>query len=203
MSAALATAVTAAKSALRSEVRKKLQQLTQEEKALQSKHVCTKLLRGKLYRTSARISVYVSTDLEVNTEPIIEQALNDGKECFIPRHNENSRHMDMVKLASLAEYHSLPVTKWGIKQLSMAEHRDEALASGGLDLIIVPGVAFTKRGVRLGHGKGYYDMYLEQCANSSHGRPYMVGLSFKEQLYPNIPTHDHDFVLDEVLFPDE
>lgn len=202
MATPLANAVAAAKNSLRAEVRKRIQQMTADEKQRQTAIICSKLLRGKLYRTSARISVYVSTDLEVNTEPIIEQALSDGKECFIPRHNENSQHMEMVKLTSVADYRSLPTSKWGIRQPVPSEPRDEALSTGGLDLIIVPGMAFTKRGVRLGHGKGYYDMYLERCANSSYGRPYMVGLSFTEQLYPHIPTHDHDFVLDEVLYPD-
>lgn len=73
---------------------------------------------------------------------------------------------------------------------------------GGLDLMIVPGLAFTKRGHRLGGGKGYYDVYVQNCSHDPHGRPYTIGLAFKEQILHSIPTDVHDFMVDEVIYPD-
>ena len=70
---------------------------------------------------------------------------------------------------------------------------------GGLDLIILPGIAFTKQGKRLGHGMGYYDRYLESVALYEKRMPQLVGLAFNEQIYEDIPMTATDFVIDMVL----
>lgn len=64
--------------------------------------------------------------------------------------------------------------------------------------MIVPGVAFTSSGSRLGHGKGYYDTFL----SSLNPRAKTVALAFKEQILDEIPCHDHDVQIDQVLYSD-
>lgn len=75
--------------------------------------------------------------------------------------------------------------------------------SGGLDLILMPGLGFDKMGRRLGRGRGYYDTYLERCLRHPKGKPYTIGLAFKEQLGQEIPIDDNDVPIDEVLFEDD
>lgn len=75
--------------------------------------------------------------------------------------------------------------------------------SGGLDLVIVPGVAFTKNGKRLGHGKGYYDKYLNNLIKRQNYVPKTVALVFKEQLLDDIPCNELDFRINRVIFPPE
>jgi 5-formyltetrahydrofolate cyclo-ligase len=60
---------------------------------------------------------------------------------------------------------------------------------------MVPGVAFTREGARMGHGKGYYDKLLE------HVRPDapLVALAFECQLFAEIPTQDHDVFMDKIV----
>lgn len=70
-----------------------------------------------------------------------------------------------------------------------------------MDLIILPGVAFTIDGKRLGHGKGYYDTYQSSFSQQHQTRPKTIGIAFKEQILPDIPTDEHDVKLDLVLFP--
>lgn len=74
--------------------------------------------------------------------------------------------------------------------------------SGGLDLIIVPGVGFTKDGARLGHGKGYYDNYQTQLFDVHCKRTPAVGLAFREQILQQIPVEEHDVKVDVILYPD-
>jgi 5-formyltetrahydrofolate cyclo-ligase len=64
-----------------------------------------------------------------------------------------------------------------------------------LDIVMVPGVAFTREGARMGHGKGYYDKLLE------HARPDapLVALAFECQLFPEIPTQAHDVFMDKII----
>ncbi|XP_059145251.1 5-formyltetrahydrofolate cyclo-ligase-like isoform X3 [Physella acuta] len=71
---------------------------------------------------------------------------------------------------------------------------------GGLDLIFMPGLAFSRNGARLGRGKGYYDKYLQQCLQAGT-HPKTVALIFKEQLVNHIPTLEHDKFVDQVIFP--
>ena len=64
-----------------------------------------------------------------------------------------------------------------------------------LDLIMVPGVGFDRRGGRTGHGKGYYDKLLE---HARHDTP-LIALAFECQLFPEIPMQSHDMFMDKVV----
>ena len=56
-----------------------------------------------------------------------------------------------------------------------------------IDVLIVPGVAFTRQGERLGYGGGFYDRYIPLCT-----RAKVLSLVFEEQIVPFIPTEEHD-----------
>lgn len=77
--------------------------------------------------------------------------------------------------------------------LAPAEHLP-ALAPEDIDLIIVPGVAFTPSGLRLGYGGGYYDRFLPLCP-----RARKVALAFPEQMLTDLPTDEHDCTIPCVL----
>ncbi|KAJ3277311.1 hypothetical protein HK104_003409 [Borealophlyctis nickersoniae] len=105
---------------------------------------------------------------EVSTADIIHNLFATGKNCFVPRWDGSE--MEMVKLSSLEDYKSLPMNKWNIPGPSHDEARENALDGDGLDLIIVPGLAFDSQGWRMGHGKGYYDRYLQRLAAHAQQR---------------------------------
>lgn len=151
------------------------------------------------YLGSQRISVYLPMlHEEINTEGILRHIFTNNKSCFIPQYI--GPKMEMLKLHSMEDYQSLPVTKWNIKQPAADEQREEALSSGGLDLIIMPGLGFTKDGDRIGRGKGYYDTYLQRCSEHKSGMPKTIAVAFKEQILENIPTTESDKKVDHVLF---
>ncbi|XP_060258697.1 5-formyltetrahydrofolate cyclo-ligase-like [Ovis aries] len=79
---------------------------------------------------------------------------------------------------------------------------EEALSTGGLDLIFVPGLGFDKQSNRLGWGKGYYDTYLKRCLQSQDVKPYTLALAFKEQICLQVPVDENDVRVDEVLYED-
>jgi 5-formyltetrahydrofolate cyclo-ligase len=64
-----------------------------------------------------------------------------------------------------------------------------------LDLIMVPGVAFDRRGARMGHGFGYYDKLLEHARRDAP----LVALAFECQIFPEIPTQAHDIFMDKII----
>lgn len=72
----------------------------------------------------------------------------------------------------------------------------------GIDLFIVPGVAFTRSGNRLGHGMGYYDKYLTQHAEKyPHKKTTIMAVGLNEQIVPveELPMDDHDVRLNYVV----
>ncbi|KAF3426239.1 LOW QUALITY PROTEIN: hypothetical protein E2986_07377 [Frieseomelitta varia] len=208
--------VKSAKSALRKEMKDIILQLSTEEKQRQSRIVFKKFteevmlhLYLKLFLTyfylcslpqfqeSKRISLYLSTKDEIDTIQMLKYIFDKKKEVFVPRYK--GKEMEMIKLLSMQDYETLPLTKWNIKQPNVNELRENALETGGLDLIILPGVAFTANGKRLGHGMGYYDKFLDLCIKTQQKRPHLIAVAFNEQLWEDIPTSENDVILDLVL----
>ncbi|TKS70353.1 5-formyltetrahydrofolate cyclo-ligase [Collichthys lucidus] len=197
-------ALRAAKQALRKEIKRRVAAVTAEEKLRQSLVLSRKLFKHPKYVSCKRIAVFVNMDDEVRTEEIIKDVFRLGKSCFIPRYESRSSHMDMLKMKSLQDIQTLPLTSWNIRQPAEDDKsREEALATGGLDLILMPGLGFDRSGKRLGRGKGFYDTYLERCIRHPKGKPYTIALAFKEQLCQEIPVGDNDVLIDEVLFEDD
>ena len=91
------------------------------------------------------------------------------------RYYMRSSKMDMVRLIDKQDYMDLPLTKWNIKQPAVEDVREEGLdGEDGLDLILVPGLAFTKTGARCGRGRGYYDTYLARARDIMGRSPATV-----------------------------
>ncbi|XP_010875094.1 5-formyltetrahydrofolate cyclo-ligase isoform X1 [Esox lucius] len=198
-------ALRAAKQALRKEIKKRVAALDDPEKLRQSQVISKKLFKHPKYASCERIGVFLSMHDEVRTEDILHHVFKHGKTCFMPKYltRDTSNHMDMVKLNSMEDMMSLPLTSWNIRQPSDDDiTREEALETGGLDLILMPGLGFDRSGKRLGRGKGFYDTYLKRCMNHPKGKPYTIALAFKEQLCEDIPVNDNDVLIDEVLYED-
>ena len=67
-----------------------------------------------------------------------------------------------------------------------------------IDLIIVPGVAFTSTGKRLGYGGGYYDTYLPQCPQAE-----IIATAFDFQILSDLPTEEHDLHIPRIITPEQ
>ncbi|KAL0269824.1 UNVERIFIED_CONTAM: hypothetical protein PYX00_007430 [Menopon gallinae] len=188
-----------AKIALRKQVQSILNNLGSAEKVRQSKVVVRKVLQNDKFRAAKSVSIYLNMDDEVQTEDLVTEIFNQGKTCYIPRFKFGKPEMEMIRLASLAEYENLPKNKWNIKQPPDDVVIESVFDRGELDLVLTPGLAFTSKGDRLGRGKGYYDRFFEKCKNELKSFPYLIGLAFNEQILPEIPTTENDIRLDLVF----
>ncbi|XP_060560173.1 5-formyltetrahydrofolate cyclo-ligase-like [Ruditapes philippinarum] len=186
-----------AKAALRAELKARLAAMTNVDRKLQSNTITQMLTLTPEYQTSKRVCLYLSMPEEVNTYGIMKHALQN-KECFIPQYI--GPVMKMVKLESFEDYEKLPETKWKIKQPADSDIRPDALETGGLDLILLPGLGFTLQGDRLGRGKGYYDTYLQKCKEKGFN-PRTVGLAYSQQICDSIPVSETDQKVDFILTP--
>ncbi|KAF7285947.1 hypothetical protein GWI33_008919 [Rhynchophorus ferrugineus] len=186
------------KNALRLEIKRLIESLSEEEKRRQSNVVFEKLLKLPVFLNSRRIAVYLSHSGEIDTEPIVRHIFETGGECFIPRCSKIE--MQMVKLNSMMDWETLPLVKLNIKQPHLSEKREDAFENGRLDLIICPGAAFTKHGHRLDYGCEYYNKFFAKIKLIQSPPPFTVALAFKQQMVNQIPWEDTDILIDSVLF---
>jgi len=195
------------KKLLRKQLGKLLKTISEKELSYQSNEIFKHVISLKEYQKCKNISIYLHMPKgEVRTESLLKHALNSGKNCYVP-YIINNTEMEMVKINSWEEFLSYPKSKWGYPEPSGMTEDSIALKEEGLDLIIVPGVAFDLNGNRLGHGKGYYDRYIERAKQFSKLRnkegPYCVSLSLKEQLLEQeIPTNQYDIKPDVIITPE-
>jgi len=195
-----------AKKLLRKTLKMKIKQMSLAEREKESQLVIDKLVQSNYFKNSQRISVYLPMSDEINTLPLVRRIFDAKKTCFIPKYVGDS--MEMVRLHSLAEIEELPLTPWNIRQPADDEDehrsppRENALRTGGLDLIVVPGLGFTPEGCRIGRGKGYYDTFVQRCIEAEGKTPHLVALAFHVQICEEIPTNELDRKVDCVLFPE-
>ncbi|KAG5677817.1 hypothetical protein PVAND_007544 [Polypedilum vanderplanki] len=188
---------------LRKSIKSLVQQITPDNKLRQSNAIMEKLLNMSEYKNSSRISIYLSTENEVNTIPILTTMFQQNKQVFVPTYAGSE--MKMVKVFDMRDYENLPVTKWKIKQPDPDDSsRENPMLTDPLDLILLPGVAFTRNGDRLGHGMGYYDKYLREYFSrhpnvKNHHKTHLIGLAFEEQIVESLPTNENDWTLDLIL----
>ncbi|KUI53748.1 hypothetical protein VP1G_01220 [Cytospora mali] len=224
MSAALFTA----KQQLRSLMKQRLAALPQDSIKEQSQVIHNKLLTFQPYLGASRISVFLSMPAaEVQTDAIVRHALASGKQVFVPYLHKShlptapattpARVMDMVRLEDIHDYESLKRDKWGIPSIDPATVHERQRILGGpdahhsdqatLDLILMPGVAFdlapkSNEVRRLGHGRGFYDFFLERYAEKLNALDrqgpsvLLYGLGLKEQFLSSatdeIPVGPYD-----------
>ncbi|EMR09805.1 5-formyltetrahydrofolate cyclo-ligase [Pneumocystis murina B123] len=132
-----------------------------------------------------------------------------GKKIYVPF--VDGQEMFMFCLYSAEDPSTFVKNKWGIPQPSKSYVkgiiREEAMDKDGLDLIIIPGIAFDRNLNRLGHGKGYYDKYLTKIKHwsekSNLSAPLKVGIALKEQLVDIVPINSLDVKLDILLVENE
>eukprot|EP00310_Coccolithus_braarudii_P023860 CAMPEP_0183353754 /NCGR_PEP_ID=MMETSP0164_2-20130417/34884_1 /TAXON_ID=221442 /ORGANISM="Coccolithus pelagicus ssp braarudi, Strain PLY182g" /LENGTH=238 /DNA_ID=CAMNT_0025526489 /DNA_START=1 /DNA_END=717 /DNA_ORIENTATION=+ len=199
------------KSALRNTMRAKLGALDSEMIRRDSCSACERALALDVVSQCTSASVYLSMpNGECQTEILLRSLFEANKSVLVPRVAGKGREqMQMVRMPSMAAVEALPRNSWGIPEplasVATTETETEAEVLANIDCVIVPGVAFDSGCRRLGHGRGYYDSFLErlQAARLQKGLPpaRTVGLGLQEQLVPAVPLGDHDFPLEYVCLP--
>jgi 5-formyltetrahydrofolate cyclo-ligase len=158
-----------------------------------SQKICETFVALPEYKAAKTVLFYVDVRSEVRTRNYLATALTHGKKIVVPWCNAEGE-LELFHLASMEE---LAIGMYKILE-PRPEIRllpDKQVDVKVLDLVMVPGVAFDRRGGRMGHGKGYYDKLLE------HARPDtpLVALAFECQMFPEIPVAEHDVFMDKII----
>lgn len=147
-------------------------------------------------RKAEHIMIYVGHRSEVQTGTLISRLLAAGKHVYVPWCD--GEELRLFRLESGVELQpgafGIPEPPPELRRLSGRTGR-----ASDLQAVLVPGIAFDRRGHRLGQGKGYYDRLLSQV---SHGC-VSIGLAYDIQLVERIPTETHDVALDLIVTESE
>ena len=169
---------------IRKHIKEKLNSHSELEKTQKSGIIKDRLFNEKAFEEAKVVMFYVSLKDEVNTISMIDGAIKIGKRVCVPVIIKEEKRLIAGELknriADLERQH------FGIYQPKAGHVKEVPLED--IDLIIVPGIAFDKKNVRLGRGHGYYDRFL--CAVPNKTRT--VGLAFDFQVLEDLPQDSHD-----------
>ena len=170
---------------LRAQFLRRLRWQPPEKRLAKSRIIARRLRRLRLYQRARVVMCYVSFDAEVETGWILSQALLDGKRAVVPAIRRNSKRIFPTEILD-CEMDLKSTGHLGIPQPRRRLQRRVPLKE--LGLVIVPGVAFDRRGNRLGRGGGYFDRFLSQLP----ARVPCIGVAFRFQVVKTLPVKSHD-----------
>lgn len=172
------------KKEIRKTVRAALAAMSADEKSAEARQVSMLVLRHPAIKSARTVALFASLPDEIDTSTLL-QTLSREARIVLPRINGDS--MDFYPYAPEA-------MQRGFMGISEPEGL-VPVAPAEIDVMILPGVAFTPDGGRLGRGKGYYDKYLSR----SGFRACTIGICHSVQLLRSLPEEPHDKRLDEVI----
>lgn len=176
------------KKALRQEALSARRSLSADQRAKKSAAIGRMLQAQPFFLTARCVFAYASMEDEVHTEEILRGMLARGQEVALP-YIVGKGHMEAAALLSLAD---LEEGAHGIRTPKEAGRR--IVDPNSIDLILVPGVAFSPSGARLGMGGGFYDAFLPRAAKA-----FRLALAYQCQIFSEIPMAAHDVGVDRVL----
>lgn len=174
------------KKELRKEIKKRVAQLSADYCQRADAAIRKYVLSLPEYSKARRIFCYAGTASEIQTLPLIEQMISDGKEVGVP-YCISLGKMEVRQIRSLSD---LKPGRYGI----LAPGDDcPVMAPDTIDLGLIPCCTCNKKGRRLGYGGGFYDSYL-------HDSHFIRVILCREQIMTEtIPVEDHDELMDVVI----
>ncbi len=174
------------KGAIRALMLKRRCALLPDQAACMSRLAQQRLVTTEQFVGARSLALYSPIRNETATDEIFAIARRQGKQVYYPR--VVGEHLSFVQVDNLGQ---LVPGSFGIPE-PVADLEDNRQVP---ELILVPGLAFDRRGHRLGYGRGFYDRYLARCPD----QVVRVGLSYSFQLYDVLSVGAHDQSLDVLV----
>lgn len=168
-----------------------------DEFKLKSDLICKKIMSLDFFSDEnckgKKISLYYTHRMEVDLTLLREFFLLHEAKCFYPitcsqeiifgKYDPQSTEKDQCKTGAM-----------GIREPFAGV--EELIA---MNFVLIPGIAFDKKGNRIGYGKGYYDKYLSSYIKNSNKMPLIIAPAFEFQIIDNIPCQSHDIPVDIIV----
>ena len=174
------------KKELRQKIRLQKREMTEEQIQTASEKLGELFAASPLYQQAKTIYGYLPYNQEVRTVPMLQRALDEGKRVAVPK-----CYGDEMRFIFLDDLSQVESGYCGIPE----PIADGPVADDPTALVLMPGLAFTERGERMGYGGGFYDRFL--AAEPNHPT---LALCYAFQMVEHIPTEEFDIPVDCVLW---
>jgi 5-formyltetrahydrofolate cyclo-ligase len=183
----------AEKAGLRARIRALLAAVPAGERTVRSAAACGRIEGWAPFRAARCVMLFLSLPDEIDTSVLVDAAFAAGKRVVVPRVERQARAIVPIAIRGLGD--TAPRTL-GIREPS----NGPAVDLGEIDVVVVPGLAFDRRGARLGHGAGYYDRLF---AGRDAPPPLRVALGYAFQVVERVPETPADRRVHAVATEDE
>jgi 5-formyltetrahydrofolate cyclo-ligase len=167
--------------------------LTVDEQSKKSEQILSSLMAFREVQLAKTFFIYVNFRSEVQTIPFIIHCLSEGKTVLVPVTLVAEKKLLAVRITDIdgdleAGYSGIPEP---VPSLQQTMETDPSF----IDMIILPGSVFDRRGGRLGYGGGYYDRFLVDAAPQA----VRVAVAYESQLIDRIELQPHDQLMDWIV----
>lgn len=172
------------KAKLRSYFIKKRQNLSRQEVKEKSAAIFKKVKKLIYCTQYKKFLLYSSISNEVLTDEAVEFLAGKNREVFLPAFGSG-----FYRISKFEGWEEMIEGPYYIRQ----PKKGRFIKSQDIEVAIIPGVAFSKSGVRLGYGKGVYDRLLAKS------NAIKIGLAYEFQIASQLPQEEHDLLMDIVV----
>lgn len=144
------------------------------------------------YQQAQRVAVYFAVNGEIGLNAVIDHALIEGKQIFLP-------NLDHTALRFSPYFHDqkMRINRFRLPEPDVVE--SEMLSPQELDLVLAPLVVFDSYRNRIGMGGGFYDRSFAFRKNPEHPRPVLIGVAHEIQKVDQIMPKEWDVQLDMIV----
>jgi len=179
------------KTSIRKEMSRVRRGMSPDEVVGKSRMIADRLFALDVFQESGDILTYLSLPQEVQTDGIVERALVLGKNVYVPLVDRSEKRLLVTRLKGLDI--GFVEGDYGVRV--PAEKHWDIVPSSMVDLVVCPGLAFDKRGGRLGFGGGYFDRLFRELP----GRAFRLGLAFQFQILERVPMEEGDEFVQKII----
>ena len=189
------------KAELRNTIRKQLKTLPEKEKEFLDREIAEQVLALPEIRESGTVFAYASLIWETGTHQILKTLWEEKKNVFLPRVSGKTMEFFLTGSKKDLVEGAFHIMEPKTECRSADEIAAEASLAAGQSTaelssapVLVPGMAFTEQGIRLGKGGGYYDRYL-----GKHPGHQIIALAYEFQILDEIPAESYDKSVDMIV----
>jgi 5-formyltetrahydrofolate cyclo-ligase len=178
---------------LRASMKAQRRKVSQDERRIYSIALCDKLLNRvdvrKFIEEKATFALYIASSDEIDLSSMAESLWSVGCKVVVP-----AWRGDTYKLVAYSKDTKLVAGPMGILEPEAKDDGLNAVSEDNVAVWIVPGLAFSKSGARLGYGGGWYDRFLSKTSSSA----ITLGVAYPFQIVAHLPLEPHDLPLTDI-----